>query len=119
MPQPEFTGASYGTRASIELGGDARAWVQQRDGQWQLEAAARDGLLIEYRERAGAFPSKVRVSSTSPNVTPLKLTFSVSQHQVNIDLDAATFALAAAPNFAPMTMDDLRAMFPLGGVKGK
>ncbi|MEO6222647.1 MAG: hypothetical protein ABIP90_05310 [Vicinamibacterales bacterium] len=119
MAQAEFTGANYGTRASIGLGGDARAWVQQRDGHWQVEAAARDGLLIEYRERAGAFPSKVRVSSTSPNVTPLKLTFSVSQHQVNIDLDAATFALTIPPDFAPMTMDDLRSMFPLGDVKGK
>lgn len=116
-PPGEFTGVSYGTSASIALGGDARAWVTQRDGQWQLEAAARDGLLIEYQERAGAFPSRVRVSSTAPNVSPLMLRFALSQHGVNTPLPASTFELAVPKNYSPMTLDDLRAMRPLGDGK--
>lgn len=117
-PAAEFTGVSHGTSASIELGGDARAWVAQRDGKWQLVAAARDGLLIEYQERLGSYPSRVRVSSTASNVTPLMLRFAVSQHNVNTPLPATTFNLDVPQNFVPMTLADLRATRPLGDGKG-
>jgi hypothetical protein len=112
-PIGEITGLSYGTRSSIELGGDARAYVRQRDGVWQLEAAMRDGLLIEYREYAGAFPSLVRVSSAAANVTPLALTFGVGQHNVNTPLPASTFVLDVPPNFMPITLAELRSNRPV------
>src|SRR5688572_9975816 len=96
-PAATITGTSYGTRSSIELGGDAHAYVSQRDGVWRLEAAARDGLLIEYRYDVGAYPSTVRVWSTAANVTPLNVTFAVSQHNVNTDLEAKTFVLDVPP----------------------
>lgn len=117
-PTAEFTGVSYGMRASIELGGNSRAWVRQRDGAWQLDAATRDGMLIEYREREGAFPSSIRVSSSAPGVTPLKLTFSVSQRQINSDLQSSTFVLAVPPDFVPITLDDIRVTRPLRDGKG-
>lgn len=117
-PTAEFTGVSYGKTASIELGGDARAWVQQRDGQWRLAAAARDGLMIEYREYAGAFPSLIRVSSAAANVTPLQITFGVSQHNVNTPLPENAFILDVPQNFVPITLDELRVARPLRDGKG-
>lgn len=117
-PVPAVTGESFGDRVAIDLGRGAHAWLRRRDGTWQMDAAARDGLLIEYRARDGAFPSSVRVSSTAPGVTPLVLTFAVSQVQVNIPLDARTFVLPVPQHFAPMTLDDLRATRPLGNGKG-
>jgi hypothetical protein len=119
LPEAGVTGVRYGDRAALDLGRQAQAWLRLRDGSWQLDAATRDGLMIEYRARAGAFPSDIRVSSSSPEVTPLQLTFVLSQHQVNIELPADAFALAAPSTFVPMTMDDLRAMRPLGDGKGK
>lgn len=112
-PSGGFTGVSYGTTASIELGGDARAWVQQSGAAWQLVAATRDGLLIEYRERVGPFPSNIRVSSMAAGATPLRLTFLVSQHNVNGDLPESAFVLEIPADFAPITLAELRGNRPL------
>lgn len=116
----DVKGLSYGERAAIELGGDARAWVRQVDGVWQLDAATRDGLLIEYRARDGAYPTEIRVSSMASGVTPLQLKFTVSQVQVNIPVPADTFVLAVPPNFVVMTLAELRSNRPAGdGKDGK
>jgi hypothetical protein len=112
-PSGELTGTAYGPQVSIELGGDAHAYLRQREGRWQLEAANRDGLLIEYREYLGALPSIVRVSSTAASGTPLRLTFKLDQHQVNTDLNASTFTLEVPSNFLPMTLEELRSVKPL------
>jgi hypothetical protein len=107
-PSGPITGTSYGTQASIELGGGARAYVQQKAGRWELVAGDRDGLRIEYREYSPAFPSLVRVSSISPDVTPLSLTFKVEQHQVNTEIEARIFTLEVPPTFLPMKLEELR-----------
>ena len=112
-PSGDFTGVSYGKSASIELGGDARAWVQQSGGTWQLVAATRDRLLIEYRERVGSFPSNIRVSSMAAGATPLQLTFLVSQHNVNGDLEESAFVLETPADFVPITLAELRGNRPL------
>jgi uncharacterized protein YceK len=122
IPSGEFSGMSYGTIASIELGNDSRAWVRQRDGRWQLQAADRDGLRIEYQEYLNAFPSRVRVSSIAANVTPLRLNFVVSQHNVNNPLatTASTFVLDVPQNFVPITLEELRTNRPIkDGKDGK
>lgn len=117
-PGAAMTGVSYGEdQASLELGDGARAWIRRVDGAWQLEAATRDGLLVEYRAREGAFPSDVRVSDASPGTTPLLVTFRVSQLQANVALEPAVFTLKVPDAFVPMTLDDLRSVRPLGDVK--
>jgi len=117
-PAGEVSGVSYGDRAAVDVGSGVRAWLRRREGGWHLDAATRDGLLVEYRASQGAFPSDVRVSSSAPGATPLVLTYLVSQVQANIELDARTFILMVPPAFSPMTLDDLRAVRPLGEGKG-
>lgn len=117
-PEGEVRGVSYGDRAAVELGRDTRAWLRHRDGVWHLDAATRDGLLVEYRPGPGAFPSNVRVSSFAAAATPLAMTYLVSQVQANIELDAGTFTLTVPQAFVPMSLDDLRAARPLGEGKG-
>ncbi len=113
-PGPAVSGASYGDRAVVELGRNNRAWIRQRDMAWQLEAGVRDGLLIEYRAWEGAYPAQIRVSSNAPDATPLQVSFSVKQINVNIDVSADTFVLAVPQNFVAMTLADLRANRPAG-----
>jgi hypothetical protein len=117
-PPGAVTGVSYGNTAALDLGPNARMWVRRRGDTWQLEAATRDGLLLEYREWMGAFPSDVRVSATSADVTPLVLTFRLSQIRANIELDPRTFTLTGPDAFVPMTLEELRAVGPLRDGKG-
>jgi hypothetical protein len=117
-PASNVTGMTYGDRASIDLGPGVRAWVHRRGGVWELRAAERDGLLIEYRAWGGAFPADVRVSAQAPEVTPLLLTFLVSQVSVNIELHPETFTLTVPESFVPLTLDDLRTSRPLRDGKG-
>jgi hypothetical protein len=113
-PAPNVTGRTHADRAAMDLGRDTRAWIRKRQGVWQVEAATRDGLLVEYRARDGVFPSEVRVSATAAGSTPLQVTFRISQVQVNVDLDPKTFTLIVPGPFVPMTLDDLRSVRPLG-----
>lgn len=117
-PSMVVSGVTYGDRAAVDLGSGVQAWLRRRDDGWHIDAATRDGLLVEYRASQGAFPTDVRVSATAPGVTPLMLTYRLSQVQANIDLDARTFALTVPQTFTPMTLDDLRASRPLGEGKG-
>jgi hypothetical protein len=108
------TGEQFGPqRAAFDLGSQVRAWARQRDGVWTLEAATREGLLVEYLEYFGAFPSLVRISSTSSTVTPLALTFRLNQVQANIDLPPSAFTLTVPAEYTPMTLEDLRVNRPL------
>ncbi len=117
-PGSAVTGVAHGVdQAAVELGGGARAWLRRGAGAWQVEAATRDGLLVEYRARTGAFPSDIRVSDASSVTTPLLVTFRVSQVQANVELDPAIFVLTVPSGFVPMTRDDLRSVRPLGDVK--
>ena len=111
------SGTSYAQTAQIELGGGARAYVRQQDRAWHLKAATRDGLLIEYLTYEGAFPADIRVTSREAGVTPLRLKFSVRNHNVNTALEANTFVLAVPPNFIAMTLADLRGNRPAGDGK--
>jgi hypothetical protein len=110
-------GERFDARASIDLGGGSRAWVRQVGGAWQLEAAARDGLLVEYLARESTFPSMVRVTTTASGITPLALTFRLGKIQANIDLEPRTFELDVPAGFAPMSLEDIRVTRPLREVK--
>ena len=112
-PSAPVTGQRHERRAAIELGPGVRAWARQVSGAWHLEAGSRDGLLVEYLAHDGAFPSVVRVTSTAPDVTPLALTFRLTQVQVNVDLGPGTFVLNVPDTFVSMTLEDLRATRPL------
>lgn len=117
-PRAAVSGVAYGAdQAAVELGVGARAWLRRVAGAWQVDAATRDGLLVEYRAREGAFPSDVRVSDATPGTTPLLVTFRVSQVSANVPLPPATFELTVPAAFTPMTLEDLRSVRPLGDVR--
>lgn len=113
QPSGELTGTAYGERSVVELGGNARAWLRRRDRVWQLEAASRDGLIIEYSVFTTSYPSVIRVSSTAASATPLQLTFAVSQHNVNTTLDDKIFVLDVPPNYSPISLAELRGNRPI------
>lgn len=105
------TGARIGASLRVDLSPSARAWLRERGGQWQLEAAQIGDWTVEYDLYDGRWPSHVRV--TSAGATPLDLRFTVSQINVNVDLPATTFTLNVPERFVSMTIEELRSIGPL------
>lgn len=110
-PEGEVTGARIGALLRVDLSPSTRAWLRERGGQWQLEAAQIGDWVVEYALYEGRWPREVRV--TSAGATPLDLRFTVSQLQVNIDLPPTTFTLNVPERYLPMTIDELRSLGPL------
>jgi len=115
----EVTGVRYGNGAAndqvaIDVRGGARAYLGRVHGAWQVKAASRDGMLVEYLARDGAYPSEVRVSVAAgqpEDITRLSLLFRLGQVQANID--KPPFTLVVPASYVPMTIADLRALRPL------
>lgn len=110
-PEGEVTGARIGGLLRVDLSPSSRAWLRQRGGQWQLEAAQIGDWTVQYAFYESRWPTDVRVTSTG--ATPLDLRFTVSQINVNIDLPPSTFTLNVPERFISMTIDELRSIGPL------
>jgi len=110
-PAGVVTGERIGSSVRITLSPTTHAWLRERDGRWQLQAARIEGWLVEYRMFEGRWPSIVHVTAAAP--TPLDLRFTVSQINVNIDLPPTTFTATVPSHFQPITLDDLRSIGPL------
>jgi hypothetical protein len=100
--------------ASIDLGADARMYLQRRNNAWQLRAARRAGWRIDYPAWQGRFPQSVRLQSDRPGAV-VDLTATLSQIEANVDIDAAAFTVTLPTNATELTLDELRSAGPLRG----
>jgi len=97
--------------ASIDLEGGATMYLR-RMGAWQISAGRRNGWEVEYPMWQGAFPQVIRLQSTAQ--ANVDMTATLTQIEVNTDLDAATFNVDIPAGTAPLSLDELREAGPLG-----
>ena len=116
-------GASAGADGGVRIGGVTIVTLKngagrvrlQPDGASQRVAAVdRPDLLVEYREFQGRWPSEARVTSHAGAAVAVNLNMTISQIFVNTPTPARTFALDVPAGYSPMTLDELRALGPLG-----
>ena len=98
--------------ASIDLAGGATILLRMQDGAWQLRAARRDAWDVEYLDWLGRFPRTVRLLSRSPDLA-VDLTATLSQLEVNIDIDPAAFTAIVPVGSVPLSIEELRDAGPL------
>jgi outer membrane lipoprotein-sorting protein len=116
-PEPlPVAGSRYSTGwARVELNGGTAAFLREEAGRWQIRAALRSTLAIEYEFAGnGRMPKSVRLKSAPGNVPVASLRLSLSQVEVNAPLDAKAFAVAIPPAASPITLADLKQAGPLG-----
>jgi Outer membrane lipoprotein LolB len=114
VPAPKPVGGRLHANgwASIDLGGGATMYLQ-RSGTWQVRAARRDGWEIEYPAWQGMFPQEIRLRSAG-GPADVDMTATLSQIEVNVDVDPAAFTVNVPPNTSPLSIDQLRQAGPLG-----
>ena len=101
--------------AAIDAG-PITVFLRQLEGVWRIVAVTRPGLTIEYSGFQSERPTTVRVMSTaaaSDAATDLRLV--LSQVETNTDLDRKVFEIEIPRDAAPITLEELRKMGPLGG----
>jgi hypothetical protein len=104
MPDVMFLDVDAKTRLRLERNGAA----------WRIVAGKRADLLVEYGEFQGSWPGRVALTTPPGAAVAVDLTMTISQIFVNTDLSAALFAGETPAGFQPMTLNELRAIGPLG-----
>lgn len=99
--------------ASIDLEGDATMYLQRGGAGWQVRAARRSGWRIDYPMWEGNFPATVRLLSDEP--ARVDLTASISDPEINVDLEPAAFMVNVPPDAVSLSLDELRNRGPLQG----
>lgn len=99
--------------ASIDLEGGATMYLR-RMGAWQISAGRRNGWEVEYSMWQGAFPQVVHLQSAGAVAANVDMTATLTQIEVNTDLNPATFNVDIPAGTAPLSLDELRDAGPLG-----
>ena len=110
------SGREYvGGWVAVDLQGGSVAWLRQLNGSGGLSQASTQGLVVEYglMGRPGFIPREVRVRSASAANTEVDLRVELSQVELNVPLDAATFKVDVPPGTTEITAAELRARGPL------
>ena len=110
-------GTYFGGWVVVELMGGAVAYLRPTEDTYRLVAGTRDGLTIEYGSYRRNIPTMVRIFSNDlgdDRTTPsLDVTASLSQLNLNVELESGTFFLSVPADVSPMTLEDLRRAGPL------
>jgi hypothetical protein len=99
---------------SVDLERGATVYLRQQGAGWIIAAASGRGYTVEYSERAGDRPARVRVRTSETAAVPADLSVALSQVDINVDLDAAAFEVDVPADAQPITLAELREAGPLG-----
>ena len=96
--------------------GETTAYLRRIDGRWRILGSSRGAITVLYSDFTGGRAATVRVQTTPPpGAAAADLTLRMSQLEINVPLDRAVFEYAVPPDWAPLTLDELRRAGPLGG----
>lgn len=112
---PATDGAKVGSALFVTLqSGAARARLVRAGSTWQVRAGERPDVLVEYLEYQGRWPSLLRLASRGDAPVAVNLEMHIGQVFVNTPTNPQAFVPSVDATWQPMTMDELRAMGPLG-----
>jgi hypothetical protein len=117
-PQPvALTGREYPDGwVAVDLQGGSVAWLRHLDGVPRVVAGEHAGLIVEYDASgrgSGVTPRELRVRSVPASAADVNLRIELSQVELNVPLDAATFTVDVPPGTTEITAQELRARGPL------
>ncbi len=109
-------GRMYGNGWTAVDSANATAYLRQAEGRWQVKAATRGPVTVEYQDFASGRPATIKLRTPpAPRGTAADLTLRLSQVEINVTLAAEVFRVEVPANAAPLTLEELRRAGPLGG----
>jgi hypothetical protein len=115
-PVPQSGREYEGDWVAVDLAGGSVAWLRQLNGVWRVAAGEHARLVAEYGSYGGgpgATPRDMRVRSVAGSTTEVDLRVELSQVEVNVPLDPASFKVDVPPGTRAITADELRTHGPL------
>ena len=97
---------------AVNLGTGVTAYLKTVNASPAVVAADRGAWRIDYAAHQSGWPRTVRIRGGEAG-TPIDITASIEDLEVNTPIDAKAFTIAAPAGAAPMTIDELRSVQPL------
>ncbi len=110
VPHPRAVAArTYGGGwIGVALEGEATLYLRELGAGPVTFAGRRPGLMVEYGEHVRGLPRRIRVQTTAPGAAVTDLTATLSQVNINVDLDERAFVQDVPDGFAPVSIETLR-----------
>ena len=111
VPQPRAVAArTYGGGwIGVALEGGATLYLREVGPAPVMVAGRRPGLIVEYAGHVRGLPRRIRVQTTAPDAAATDLTATLSQVDINVELDERAFVQDVPGGFMPVPIETLRA----------
>ena len=110
VPHPRAVAArTYGGGwTGVALEGEATLYLREVGAAPVVAAGRRPGLLVEYAGHVRGLPRRIRVQTAAPGAAATDLTATLSQVDINVELDERAFVQEVPGGFVPMPLEALR-----------
>ncbi len=110
VPQPRAVAArTYGGGwIAVALEGDATLYLRAVGPAPVVVAGRRPGLIVEYAGHVRGLPRRIRVQTAAPDAAATDLTATLSQVDINMELDERAFVQEVPDGFVPVPLETLR-----------
>ena len=113
--KPPDTGVRINGVTILSLkAGAGRLRLDQDGAAWRIVAGERSDLLVEYPQFDGRWPRVAKLTTRPGAAVSVLLNMAIGQIFVNTTIPKAAFEAPVSTGFQPMTLDELRAIGPLG-----
>ena len=92
----------------IETADGAMLYVHGAGGEPLIVAGRRETLVVAYDGHVRGLPRRIDVTSSPPGGVQSAVTATLSQVNINVDIDARAFARVVPDGFAPTSIETLR-----------
>ena len=110
VPHPRAVAArTYGGGwIGVALEGNATLYLREVGAARVTVAGRRPGLIVEYAGHVRGLPRRIRVQTAAPGAAATDVTATLSQVDINVELDAGVFVQDVPDGFTPVSIETLR-----------
>lgn len=87
---------------------DVTVYLMRQDAGWVIKGGVFDAFTVDYQQRRGRVPTRIRVAASANQSQPASITFAIRESTVNPALPPALFEPRVPAGAVATTVDELR-----------